>query len=144
MAMVDPVLEAVKGLLEGLDLGYQLTVQKFAQGNVIPPAAVIEVPTLRRKGIEEAESQMQGNDWFIDVPVTLYFDLRRAGDDQARALEAVEAFIQVIDANQGLGVAGVIEAKLTQAEPAFVLDQQRTLFSYECTVEVLREYVYTS
>lgn len=137
--MIAPVATALATVLATVD---DLTVHTWQPAAISPPCAVIEPPTVRRRGLEEAESQLGSNDWLIDVPVTLYFDLRVAGPAQAGAVDYLDQVIQAIDANQGLGLDGVIEAKVTQAEPVFVLDTNRTLFSYECTVEVLREYVY--
>lgn len=139
--VVEPVIGALLELLAALD-SPGLTVHRYAPPNVIPPAAVVDLPSVRRRELLEAEGQFGSNEWLIDVPVTLYFDLRVAENSQALAVDVLEQWIQLVDANAGLGLGDVIETKVTEAEPAFVLDQNRTLASYETTVECLREYVY--
>lgn len=107
------------------------------------PAAVIEAPSVERRQLEEPESALGADDWLLSFPVTLYVLLDEAEAAQSSAVEFVEAFTLAIDADRGLGVAGVIEARVVSSEPVIVDDERRALYTYQSRVEVLREHIYS-
>lgn len=142
--VIDPVAEAIKAKLAALTVqGRAVKAYKWSpHGMDRLPAAVIEAPDISRRDLEAAESELGASDWLLTFPVTLYVQLDEAFAAQAAAVEFLEAFVQAIDADAGLGVAGVIETRVTSAEPAVIEEQKRALYAYECRVEALREYLY--
>lgn len=103
------------------------------------PAAAIGVPRILRAGVDEAESELGAADWTSMWPVTLAFRLDDPAVGQNEALQILGQVIGAFDADPTLGnSAGVLDAKLIQAEPSFPTDQDaRQLVLYECELEVL-------
>lgn len=142
--LIDPIGAALQGKVAAL------TVQGQAAKGYWPapasldkvPAGVVEPPEASRRDIDASESALGSNDWLLTFPVTLYVLLDEAESAQDAAVDFVEAFIKAVDADQGLGVAGVIEARVVSSEPVVIEDQARALYSYECRCEVLAEHVY--
>lgn len=99
------------------------------------PAGVVELPRVRRRGTDEPERQLGSNDWFLDFPVVLYFDLSEAQFSQDQAVDTVEAFIKAVDANPTL-TATVEDAVVSEVEPSIVDDKNRPLVAFECLVAV--------
>ena len=102
------------------------------------PACVVGPPDVRERDLEESESQLGAVDWFMDFPVSLYFDLDEAGKAQGQMVEALEAFKKAIIADPSLGVASILETKVTGSERSFWPDRARPLCGYYCTVSVFR------
>lgn len=106
------------------------------------PAAAVGVPVVRRSALDDSERELGSDDWIMEYPVGLYFDLDEARKSQGQMVEALEAFTKAIDANPSLGSALIDDCTLTSAEP-FVEDaRQRTLCGYLCTVSVWRRNPY--
>lgn len=106
------------------------------------PAVAVGPPTVRRAGLDEGERELGSDDWFLDYPVSLYFDLDEASKSQGQMVEAVEAFSKAIDQDPSLGSALIDDCKLTNADPFVEDGRQRTLCGYLCTVAVLRRNPY--
>lgn len=138
--IIDEVAAALQAKLAALTVqGQAVKAHKWApRGFDQLPAAVIEAPKLTRGDLEAAESELSRTDWLLDFPITLYVELDNAETAQAAAVDFLEAFTLAIDADAGLSLAGVLEARLTAAEPVVIEDQTRALYAYETTVEVLR------
>lgn len=106
------------------------------------PAAAVGPPTVRRTGLDEGERELGSDDWFLEYPVGLYFDLDEAAKSQGQMAEALEAFTKAIDANPSLGSTLIDDCKVTNAEPFVEDSRQRTLCGYLCTVSVWRRNPY--
>lgn len=132
--VLDPVAARLVTILQGLGL----STYKWAPGDLDAlPAGVVEMPTITRTPVDEAEDHLGQNDWSTSWPVVLYFSLAEEPQaSQATAVETVEAFIAAIDADQDLGGA-VQEAKVTEAEPEIVEEESRATIRYVCRVEAL-------
>lgn len=144
MTVIDPVGVALQGKLAALTVLDQPVKAYWLAPRELDrlPAAVIEAPTIERRQLEQPEASLGANDWLLTFPVTLYLQLDEAGAAQAAAVELVELFTQAIDADAGLGVAGVIEARVIQSEPVIIDGDRRALYAYESRCEVLREDIY--
>lgn len=142
--LIEPVADALQAKLAAIALqGATVKAYTWAPASLDRvPAAVIEAPEVSRRDIEGAESQLGSNDWLLTFPVTLYVLLDEPVAAQTAAVDGLEQFVQAVDADAGLGIAGVIESRVVTGEPAVIDDQQRALYAYECRVEVLIEYVY--
>ena len=106
------------------------------------PAAAVGPPTVRRTGLDEGERELGSDDWFLEYPVGLYFDLDEAAKAQGQMVEALEAFTKAIDDDPSLGAALVDDCKVTNAEPFVEDGRNRTLCGYLCTVSVWRRNPY--
>lgn len=106
------------------------------------PAAAVGVPVVRRSSLDEGERELGSDDWFLEYPVGLYFDLDEAAKSQGQMVEALEAFTKAIDADPSLGSALIDDCKLTSAEPFVEDGRERTLCGYLCTVSVWRRNPY--
>lgn len=139
---IDPLAVLLAAEITAIGLTPTIKVHKWDPGTAgidSLPAGVISVPTIRRVGVDEAESQLGTRDWIITFPVTLAFDLADPAFTQAQAIEYVEAFIKRIDTdNLQASDASILDAKVTLAEPSEVVDQARPRLDYDCTVEVLK------
>lgn len=139
--LIDPVAQALKALLEGLDVDPGVKAYwpapKLMDGT--GPWAVVELPRLRRTGTDEAETELGSDDWYLSFPVILYVALSDAKRDQARLLDLLEAAIKAIDDNPSLGIVTVDDTSLIAGDPFFDLTEQaRPLIAYECELEVWR------
>lgn len=139
--IIDPLADALAALAGGI------TVNGTALKGVWPPrlgvpdvpCVEIEIPTVRRSDVEEAESQLGADDWTLDFTATIHFDMREAVTAQQRIVEALEAWIAAVDADRSLGIASVLDASVVSAEPLYDLtDEQRPLIGYVTTVRVWR------
>lgn len=103
-----------------------------------PPGAVIQLPEIRRTGIDDPERQLGSRDYLLAFDIDFMVDIDDSVFAQAQALAAVEAFIYAIDEDPSLG-ATVDEAKVVSAGPPLV-DQNATrpLLSYPAVLEVLK------
>lgn len=106
------------------------------------PAAAVGPPSVRRAGLDEGERELGSDDWYLDYPVSLYFDLDEAAKAQGQMAEALEAFVKAVDTDPSLGSALIDDCKVTSAEPFVEDGRQRTLCGYLCTVAVLRRNPY--
>ena len=142
--LIEPVADALQAKLAAITLqGAAVKAYTWAPARLDRvPAAVIEAPDVSRRDIEGAESQLGSNDWLLTFPVTLYVQLDEPVAAQTAAVDGLEQFVQAVDADAGLGIAGVIESRVVTGEPAVIEEQKRALYAYECRVEVLIEYVY--
>jgi hypothetical protein len=137
--VIVPLADALHALLEGLDFQPTVKAYRWAPSMVGDvPAAVIDIPEVRRTGVDEPEEQLGSDDWTLTYPVELLVDLAVAETAQTRAVELLEAFIAAVDANPSLGFPIVDDSKVTAGTPSFDLsDQARPLLTYDCEVEVL-------
>jgi hypothetical protein len=106
------------------------------------PAAAVGAPELNRGSLDAGERELGSDDWYLDYPVSLYFDLDEAAKAQGQMVEALEAFTKAIDDDPSLGSALIDDCKLTNAEPFVEDGRGRTLCGYLCTVSVLRRNPY--
>jgi hypothetical protein len=116
-----------------------VTAYKWVPRDLDLPAAVVQLPTVRRRPLEDDESRLGATDWLLDFPVVFYVDLAVSDEAQALLVDMTEAFVKAIDDDAGLGLAGVIEAKVVECDPLTVEDRARPLLGMVCSVEVLRE-----
>lgn len=111
---------------------------RWAPSDISPPAAVIELPSFERTGVDESEDHFGQRDWTLNFPVIFYFDLATAQADQDRAVDVVEAFVLAIDADNGLANL-CQEAKVVDgSEPEFPADDARALIRWPTVVSVLK------
>lgn len=144
--ILDPVAAALVSKLAtiaGLSAGAIKSVKWDPGMSGLPtlPAGVVGMPTFERTEPDEAEDHLGANDWRLEYPVALVFDLSQAERDQARAVEYVEAFVVAVDADQTLSNGGsplVQEAKVTFGEPEIVEDEARPMIVYRTRVRVLQ------
>lgn len=142
-AVLTPVGDALAAVLAGITLTPPVTVEWAADRRWAPtrigstPAIVINVPTVRRTGLDEGEREIGSEDWLLTFGVDVYVDLKLPARDQQRAIDVVEAVIAAVDANHTLGDPTIDDTKVTAAEPAQDLsDEARPLLTYDLTVEV--------
>ncbi len=128
--IIGPVCDVVVGFLNANGF----TGYKWARLDYDLPAGVVELPTVSR--VQE-NSQLGSEDWMMDFPVVLYFDLSDAAFSQEQAAEMVEAFIAAVDANPSLGSPTIVDdAVVTSATPSFETDTARPMVAYTCTLEL--------
>src|SRR4051812_18498217 len=92
------IAEALVAVVKGIGLEEHLWEPK----DLAPPAGSVGVPALRRTGPDETESQLSTDDWYLDYTVSLYFDLAHVAKAQQAMVDAVESFIDAIDADPSL------------------------------------------
>lgn len=133
MSVVDPIATAIYE--RGEEVG--LKPYKWAPTDIKPPCMVIELPAIRRTGVDQREDHLGQTDWTISFPTIFYFALDNPAAAQPKALGFVESFIFAIDADNGLG--GLCqEAKVVEvAEPEFMEDQPNAPLRWPARVEVL-------
>lgn len=103
------------------------------------PAGVIELPAIRRPDpLEIDDAPLGSNEWLLEFPVTLYFDLAEAGYAQTEAVSYVEALIQAVNTDHTLGLNGVDDSSVVSSEIVLIDDQARPMIAYECQVHVLK------
>jgi len=130
--ILSPTADVVVGFLN--DNGFH--GYKWARLDYNLPAGVVELPTVDRRA---ENSQLGSEDWDMEFPVVLYFDLSEAESSQELAAEQVEAFIAAVDANPSLGSATIVDdAVVTSAVPSFDLDGARPMVVYTCTLELTK------
>ena len=102
------------------------------------PAAVVQIPKIRRTGIEEAESQLGRLDLNLRFEVFFVFDASDVTYTMPQSVATVAAFIDAIDGDITLS-GSAEEAKVTEADPRNVetAGGNRPLFGYACSVDVL-------
>lgn len=136
-----PPADRLVEILEGLDLTTQVK-GRFGVTLKLPrfPCAVVEIPDVDLSDVEEAESQLGADDWRLEYPVNLYFALREADIAQARAVDALEAFILAVKADPTLGGTAEIDAKVVSASVSYdeVSDQANPRLVIETIVRVWR------
>jgi hypothetical protein len=131
--VIVPLADALKQMLEGLDFAPAVKAYRWAPSMVATvPAAVIDIPEVRRTGIDEPEEQLGSDDWTLTFPVELLVDLAVADRDQTRVVELLEAFIAAVDANPSLGFPIVDDSKVVAGTPSFDLSEEaRPLLTYD-------------
>jgi hypothetical protein len=140
--VTDPIAEALKTTIEGIS---SLTIKVYKwppkSGDLdtgVAPAAVIwssprsagPTPTRPRTTLAE-------NDWNYTFPVTFYFDLGDASFSQGQAVEAIEAFIKAIDANQDL-TGTCQEAKAMADQPEYFEGEAKPIIRWPTRVQILK------
>jgi hypothetical protein len=104
------------------------------------PVGVVGIPTIRRTAPGERESQIGTDDWDMEFPVGLYFDLGDPVAAQQLAVETVERFIRAVDENPSLGDDTVVDdAAVLEAEPEVLMEQPRALLIYRCRLAVIKQ-----
>jgi len=113
--VLDPIADGLVTVIQGLSVTTK--AQKWLLRDTdARPAAVIELPTVRRTDVDMAEDHLGQLDWRSEWPVSFYFDFTDATFGQAQALEVIEKFIVAVDANPTLS-GTVQEAKVLTAGP---------------------------
>lgn len=101
------------------------------------PRGVVGTPSIRRTDPDGPEPQMGSDGWYMEYPVTLFFDMSEAKFTQEQAVETVEAFIRAVDTDPSLGDPQVVnDAVVIEATPVQILDEKRPMFAYECRLLV--------
>ena len=137
-----PIAELLATTISNLSLNPRITAYATDPGHAgldSLPAAVIGLPTVNRTEPDQAEGQLGGQDWTIELPVLFLFDIGDTLTSQTQALNTIEAFIGTID--QAVLSASdplIIDAKVTKSEPGEVIDDARPLLTYDCSVHILR------
>jgi hypothetical protein len=143
---IDPLAEAIKGHLTiSLSGGITMNAYKWDPGfaGISPPCGVVGVPSAERTPPGEGEESIGANDWSLEFPVQLFFDLADPVLTQSQAVEAMEAFIVAIDADQTLGnlLLRGGEARVVRVEePEELITNDRPLFTQRCRV-ALKQFV---
>lgn len=101
-----------------------------------PPAVSVGTPSLRRRGPDEAESQLSTFDYWIDYPCSLYCDLSKALESQQEMVNGLVAIVAAVDADPSLG-GTVLDAVVSEADPFVEQDRNRPLVGYQFTVSTL-------
>lgn len=140
--VIQPVADAIAAKLTALPVTPLLKAYRWAPRDLDKlPAAVIELPRIERGGPDTTENASFGlNNWLLDFPVTLYFDLAVPETTQTLAADVLEAFITAIDDDPSLG-ALVLDSAVTNSEAVIIDDRGRVMFAYECRLEVMIEVV---
>jgi hypothetical protein len=139
---LEPLAQDIADLISGLAFSQGLKVYAHDPGYAgldELPCAVLSVPDIRRVGMDEPESQLYTRDWFITIPIILYFDLHDATATSILAIEYVEALIKGIDTEAlQAGDATVEDAKVVEASPTEIVDTKRPMLAYECSLEIYK------
>jgi hypothetical protein len=147
--LIEPLADILTSTLESITLtagtstiavkGYRWAPQQLSK----VPAGVVEIPTIRRSEVDEGETELGSDDWWIAYPVILYVEWTGTPDrDMQRAVELLEEWIAAIDGNPTDGtpfdqVAGVDDAKVVSADPDIdITEQERPLLRYVTEVQV--------
>jgi hypothetical protein len=117
--LADALVSVIEGIWE------VKKVYKWSPGVIKAPAAVVELPTIRRTEPDKAEDHLGASDWWLDFPVLLYVELladKHAQKTQATVAQLAVDFISAIDNLQPDGDGFVLnglseDAKVTSAEP---------------------------
>ena len=133
MSVSTEIAQALVAVVKSIGLREHLWEPK----DLKPPAGTVGVPAISRTKPDEAESQLGSVDWELDYTVSLYFDLASVAQAQQSMVDAVDDFIDAIDADPSLG-GTVLEASVTEAIPFVEKDRRRPLVGYEVTVSVVR------
>ena len=103
------------------------------------PWGVIELPTVTRIGLDEAETQVGTKDWAVEFPVVFYIPLDEAAYAQALATAVVEDWLTAIDDNPFTADATVDDITVTDAGPAEIdADSSRPVVIYPTTVQLMK------
>jgi hypothetical protein len=126
-----PIAQALVAVIKGIGLNEYLWEPK----DLRPPAGSVSIPTLERTEPDGAESQLHADDWDLGFTVSLYFDLAHVAKAQQAMVDALEAFVDAIDADHSLD-GTVFDCAVTDAVPFVERDRKRPLVGYEITVAV--------
>jgi hypothetical protein len=146
--IIQPTAALIAGLAAGVEVTLQSGTRQLRGYEYEPssfdaiPAAAVGAPQLRRTAIDAGERELGSDDWFLEYPVGLYFDLDEAEKSHSQMVEALEAFCKAIDLDPSLGDPLVDDCKVTNAEPFVEEGRQRVLCGYLCTVSVWRRNPY--
>jgi|GEM_PF-6537847 len=142
--VLDPIAEALKNVAGSVS-GVTSSHKWILRDTDTRPAAVVELPIVRRTPIDAPEDHLGSNDWRTEWTVVFYFDFTDTDKGQEQAAEAVESWIKAVDANPtltlspGNAAAGVVqETKVIEVGPV-TLDERkaRPLIVYPTRVEIL-------
>lgn len=137
---LEPLATSVATLLGALSVSEGITAYAHDPGYAgldALPCAVVGIPTIGRVGTDQPESQLGARDWFVTLPVTLYFDIADATATAKLAIEYVEAFIKSVDTESlQSGDGSILDSKVTRCEPAEIVNTHRPLLAYECDLEI--------
>lgn len=141
--VIDGIASALVTKIGTLQATYTLsqpvTGYKWPRGDLDSrPAGVVELPTLRRRGPSESESQLGSNDWMHEFPVTFWIDNQGNATNFPLLIDIVEAWVKAIDADPALGLGPVIpeETSVTDVEP--VIADAEKLVGFQTTVAMTR------
>jgi hypothetical protein len=137
--VVQPLADRIGAVAAGLGLSPTVKEWVWAPADLSTlPAAVVDLPTIARSGLDpQGESELGSYDWFLDFPVTLYFDLSEPIAAQTQAAAYLEAFIEAVDTDATL-TGMTLDAKVTRAEPSIRADESRPALAYETHVEIFK------
>jgi hypothetical protein len=76
-------------------------------------------------------------DWFIDYPISLYFDLQNAQRAQDDMVAALVALCDAIDADASLG-GTVFDCAISSATPFVESERKRPLAGYEVVISTFQ------
>ncbi len=138
MTPITSPAEALVAIIEGLPpAGVPFNGYLWEPKEIRPPAGSVGTPTLRRRAPDQAESQLATDDWYLDLLVSLYFDLEGdAQKVQADMVSALVSFTAAIDADPSLG-GTVLDSGVISAVPFHEDGRNRPLIGYEITVATL-------
>lgn len=138
--VIQPIGDALAAVLEDLE-GTRSTDTWAPRETGARPAAVVELPSIRRSELDRAEDHLGEDDWSHTFWVVFYFDLavKKPQLTQAKAAEIVESWIKAIDANPTLGLDGLVqEAKVVATEePEFAEGESKPVMRWRTRVGVL-------
>lgn len=139
--VVAPVATQLASVVTGLSVTPAITGYESDPGKsgFPPPAAVVDLPTLRFPDIDESQVQLGSKDWYMEYPVHFYFDLSVYSESQRQAVLALEAFKKAVDANPTLNGTAEI-ARVVRAEPdlATLRSSGTPVLVYTVTVNVFQ------
>lgn len=137
--VTDPIAEALKTIIEGITIaGKPVKTYKWPPQDLDRrPAAVIELPEIRRTEPDTAEDHLAENDWNYVLPVMFYFDLEDVAFSHAAAVETIESFIKAVDADQDLS-GNCQEAKVMADRAEYFEGEAKPLIRWPTRVLVLK------
>lgn len=98
---------------------------------------VVELPTIQRVALDDAESQIGSRDWLYEFPVVFYIALDEARYAQAEAAQVIEDWVSAIDANPFSADPTVEDARVVSAGPPEIdADQSRPLIVYPTVLQI--------
>ena len=137
--VLDPVAETLAQFITDLDVDVNVTGIKWERQAIDAqlPVGIVAPPTIHRTEPGDRETQMGFDDWDLEYPVGLYFELTDAYTTQTQAVEVVEKFIRAVDEDPSLGDPTIVDdAVVAEAEPEIVEDASRAVLVYRCRLLV--------
>lgn len=132
-----PIAQALSELAATLTVGNVTLKGVWPPRRDLPavPCVEIEIPAVQWPDVDAPQTQLGADDWTLDYPCAIWFDLREPTVAQERIVDALEQWRVAIGTTNLGGLCQ--EAAVIEARPVYdVTEAARPLIGYETTVRV--------